>query len=150
MSLELENVIHTSEEAFEALKRVTALNGRPLRFDVTKKKIDLKRQELCIRLCDALIDLLSACFGVDGSELRSPMRCKKEVARIRQVGMYVAHTSIGMTMTDVAAGFARDRTTVMHACHRVEDLRDDIEFDAIVVIFERIANSAFKVWRMAA
>jgi hypothetical protein len=38
----------------------------------------------------------------------------------------------------------------MHACHLVEDMRDDVDFDAIVTAFERIVNSAFSTWRMAA
>ena len=69
---------------------------------------------------------------------------------MRQIGMYVAHTAFGLAMREVAAGFARDRTTVMHACHLVEDMRDDTEFDAIASTFERIAQSAFTAWRLAA
>lgn len=111
---------------------------------------DRLRQRRNVALCDALIDLLVAMFGVSGTELRSPLRCRREVARVRQIGMYVAHTAFGLAMRDVAAGFARDRTTVMHACHLVEDMRDDTEFDAIVSTFERIAHSAFVEWRMAA
>ena len=40
-------------------------------------------------------------------------------------------------------GFGRDRTTVLHACHLIEDLRDDAEFDRIVAVAERIALAAF-------
>jgi chromosomal replication initiation ATPase DnaA len=57
--------------------------------------------------------------------------------------MYVAHCTLGLTMTDIGTGFGRDRTTVLHACHLIEDMRDDIEFDRIVTTFERVALAAF-------
>ncbi|MEE9907816.1 hypothetical protein KXR64_03195 [Brucella intermedia] len=148
--MELSDVIHTRAEAFEALKLLAARHGRNLSLTMEEGCADRLRQRRNVALCDALIDLLVAMFGVSGTELRSPLRCRREVARVRQIGMYVAHTAFGLAMRDVAAGFARDRTTVMHACHLVEDMRDDTEFDAIVSTFERIAHSAFVEWRMAA
>ncbi|WP_273792704.1 helix-turn-helix domain-containing protein [Brucella anthropi] len=148
--MELWDVIHTRAEAFEALKVLAARHGRSLNLERVEGVTDRSREQQNIELCDALIDLLVAMFGVSGTELRSPLRCRREVARVRQIGMYVAHTAFGLAMREVAAGFARDRTTVMHACHLVEDMRDDTEFDAIVSKFERIAQSAFSAWRMAA
>jgi chromosomal replication initiation ATPase DnaA len=150
MSLELSDVIHTRADAFEALRLIAARHGRPLLLDTVEGTADRKREEHSVQLCEMLIDLLVAAFGVDGKELRAPTRCRRNVARIRQIGMYVAHTSFGLAMRQVAVGFARDRTTVMHACHLVEDMRDDVDFDAIVTAFERIVNSAFSTWRMAA
>ncbi len=150
MSLELSDVIHTRAEAFEALKLLAVRHGRSLNLGRVEGVADRSRERQNIALCDALIDLLVTVFGVSGAELRSPLRCRREVARLRQIGMYVAHTAFGLAMREVAAGFARDRTTVMHACHLVEDMRDDTEFDAIVSTFERIAQSAFTAWRFAA
>ncbi|EXL06986.1 hypothetical protein F9K81_22540 [Brucella anthropi] len=148
--MELSDVIHTRAEAFEALKLLAVRHGRSLNLGRVEGVADRSREQQNIALCDALIDLLVTMFGVSGAELRSPLRCRREVARVRQIGMYVAHTAFGLAMREVAAGFGRDRTTVMHACHLVEDMRDDTEFDAIVSTFERIAQSAFTAWRMAA
>ncbi len=150
MSLELTDVIHTRAEAFEALKLLAVRHGRSVNLGRVEGVADRSREQQNIALCDALIDLLVTVFGVSGAELRSPLRCRREVARVRQIGMYVAHTAFGLAMREVAAGFARDRTTVMHACHLVEDMRDDTQFDTIVSTFERIAQSAFTAWRMAA
>lgn len=150
MSLELSDVIHTQAEAFEALKTIAARHGRVLNIDPVEALCSRRRQEHCIGFCDALIDLLGTAFGVEGTELRSPRRCRRNVALVRQIGMYVAHTGFGIAIKHVAAGFSRDRTTVMHACHVVEDMRDDTDFDTLVTAFERIANSAFRTWRMAA
>jgi chromosomal replication initiation ATPase DnaA len=150
MSLKLSNVIHTRAEAFEAPKVIAAQRGRSVNPERVGGVADRSREQQNMALCDVLIDLLAAMFGVSGMELRSPLRCRREVARVRQIGMYVAHTAFGLAVREVASGFARDRTTVMHACHLVEDMRDDTEFDAIVSTFERIAQSAFTAWRMAA
>lgn len=95
-------------------------------------------------ICEAVIDMSAAYFNVSSRQLRRPGRCVQAISRVRQVAMYVAHTGLGFTMTDVGKGFCRDRTTVMHACHQIEDLRDDEEFDAIVDQFNRIVTAAFQ------
>lgn len=94
-------------------------------------------------LCDGVVDLMAALFSVSGRQLRSPKRHGRPVARVRQIGMYIAHTSLGLRMAEVAAGFGRDKSTVMYACHLVEDLRDDVDFDRIVAQAEQIVRVAF-------
>ncbi|TPF76313.1 hypothetical protein FHY56_05310 [Brucella gallinifaecis] len=144
------DIIHTRVEALEALKLIAARHGRALKLDSSGPVPGRRRQEKNIQICEALIDVLSVYFGVSGTELRSPMRCRREVARVRQLGMYLAHTLFGMMMNEVAAGFSRDRTTVMYACHLVEDRRDDPEYDAVVSTIEKLVNVGFSDWRMVA
>lgn len=96
-----------------------------------------------LMICDAVIDLAAAFFNVCSKQLRKPGRCVQSISRVRQIAMYISHTGLGLTMTDVGKGFCRDRTTVMHACHQIEDLRDDEEFDHIVEQFNRISIAAF-------
>ncbi len=91
-----------------------------------------------------MLDIASAMFNVSGRELRSPCRSTLEVSRVRQLAMYVCHVTLGLNMTDIGAGFGRDRTTVLHGCQVVEDMRDDSEFDPIVSSFEQIAAAAFR------
>ena len=50
--------------------------------------------------------------------------------------MYLAHVVCGLSVTEVGALFARDRTTVSHACV-VEDRRDDPELDGRLEHLER-------------
>ena len=45
---------------------------------------------------------------------------------------------------DVGKGFGRDRTTVLYACHLVEDMREDQEFDRIIAMTERVASAALR------
>lgn len=41
-----------------------------------------------------------------------------------------------MSLSRVAIAFERDRSTVAHACHRIEEQRDDPSFDAWVEALE--------------
>jgi len=112
----------------------------------TRPRLLRRRAEQAIELCDNLIDITSALFGISSKELRQmgPGRPCLEVARIRQLAMYVAHVTLHLSMKEVGVGFGRDRTTVLHACQLIEDLRDDVEFDRMVVMTERIASAAFR------
>jgi chromosomal replication initiation ATPase DnaA len=96
-----------------------------------------------LAICEAMIDIAAALFNVSSKELRRTGRTAQEVARVRQIAMYVAHVTLGIPQGEVGRGFGRDRTTVLHACHLIEDLRDDAEFDRIVAVAERIALAAF-------
>lgn len=71
------------------------------------------------------IDLLSA-----------PTRQRAPIAFARQVAMYLAHISCGLTLTDVGRCFGRDRTTVGHACQVVEDRRDNPRIDLMLDYLE--------------
>lgn len=150
MSLKTPDIIHTRAEAVEALRVIAARHGRPLNVGHSGPALGRRRQERNIEICETLIDMLSAYFSVSGAELRSPLRCRKEIAQVRQIGMYLAHTCFGMVMGEVAVGFSRERTTVMYACHLVEDRRDDPDYDAVVTGLEKIINVGFSGWRVAA
>lgn len=99
--------------------------------------------ERTMALCDGLIDVAAALFNVSGRELRQPGRTTHGVSRVRQIAMYIAHTIFGIKMSEVGRCFGRDRTTVLHACHVIEDMRDDEDFEQIVATTERVALAAF-------
>lgn len=65
------------------------------------------------------------------------------MSHIQQIAMYVCHVVLQLTMTDIAAAFGMDRTTVGHACARVEDRRDDGAYDVLVGSIERVVDSIF-------
>ncbi|MEO0544387.1 MAG: helix-turn-helix domain-containing protein [Pseudomonadota bacterium] len=94
--------------------------------------------ERAISLCDGLISLLSETMEIPSELFRATSRSSASVARARQTGMYLAHVSLGLSMAQVASGFARNKSTVVHACHTIEDLRDDEDFDRFVARQERI------------
>ncbi|MEQ1578493.1 MAG: helix-turn-helix domain-containing protein [Hyphomicrobium sp.] len=77
-------------------------------------------------------------FGLPVHQLECATRGRARAALARQVAMYVTHVSCGMNLTDTGVLFARDRTTVSHACAVIEDLRDDPVFDRVMDLLEWI------------
>lgn len=104
------------------------------------------RAERAMEICESMIDICAAMFNVPSKELRQTGRTTNGVARVRQIAMYVTHVSLRVSMQEVGRGFFRDRTTVRHACHLVEDMRDDEDFDRVVLMTERVARAAFRHW----
>jgi len=81
---------------------------------------------------------MSRAFTISGQDLWMCTRGRSPTAFARQVGMYLAHVSFGLSLTEVGLVFARDRTTVAYACERVEDLRDDVGFDRSLDLLESV------------
>jgi chromosomal replication initiation ATPase DnaA len=102
------------------------------------------KSDRAVEWCDCLVDIAAALFNVSGKELRRPGRSRLDVTRVRQIAMYVGHVVLRLTMSDVGRGFGRDRTTVLYACHLIEDMRDDADFDRIVATMERVTGAAFR------
>jgi hypothetical protein len=81
-------------------------------------------------------ELASRHFAVTIAALRARRRGAPPVIRARQVAMYLAHVGCGLPQVEVAAWFGRPRRDVSYACHAVEDLRDDLAFDAALLALE--------------
>ena len=79
-------------------------------------------------------------FGVLAEEFGMVTRGRARIAFARQIAMYLSHVACGQSLTDVGRIFARDRTTVAHACARIEDLRDDRRFDRVLDLLEAIVR----------
>jgi chromosomal replication initiation ATPase DnaA len=78
---------------------------------------------------------------VDLAELHSITRGSPRAAFARQVAMYLAHISLGASLTEIGSLFERDRTTVAHACALVEDRRDDPELDSKLDYLEQAVSA---------
>lgn len=96
-----------------------------------------------MEVCEAMIDICAALYNVSSKELRQIGRSGTDVTRVRQIAMYVTHVALGVSMQEVARGFARERTTVRYACQLIEDMRDDVDFDRAIITTERVAVAAF-------
>ena len=81
-------------------------------------------------------------FQVAVADIRAMTRRTAEVALARQVAMYLAHVGYELSLSRVAFAFGRDRTTVAHACHLIEDMRDDAAFDARLDALETYVRQA--------
>jgi hypothetical protein len=82
-------------------------------------------------------------LGVSEAEFAASTRGRARVALARQIAMYLSHVVCGLSLTDAGRIFARDRTTVAHACAVIEDQRDNPRFDRMLDLMEAIVR-----WRL--
>lgn len=81
-------------------------------------------------------------LDVATEDVLSLQRGNAEVAFARQVAVYLCHTAFEMSLTRVAVAFGRDRSTVAHACHQIEDRRDEAHFDVWIGSLEAMLREA--------
>ena len=77
-------------------------------------------------------------YGVSTDEMHAPARGHARTAFARQLAMYLLHVVYGLSLDEVAVKFSRHRSTVAHAIHRVEDMRDDPAVDRLLRRLERL------------
>jgi Bacterial dnaA protein helix-turn-helix len=91
---------------------------------------------------------IAVAFEIKARDLRSATRGTAEAAFARQVAMYLAHVSCGLSFTAIGRIFHRDRTTVAHACELIEDRRDDARVDRTLDLLEAVIARLDHVTRL--
>lgn len=104
---------------------------------VARRSVSSRNSLENTRYARALAATVAAAFGIEERQLFGRTRGAPQVARARQVAMYMAHVAVPMTLTDVGRAFGRDRTTAAHACRVVEMARDHKPFDQWLNEIER-------------
>lgn len=84
-----------------------------------------------------VIKIVARELKVERRDILAPSRSKADIAWARQVAMYLCHTQLKLSMSAVGRFFKRDRTTVSHACRKVEAWRDLEDLD---MWLEKIEN----------
>ncbi len=95
------------------------------------------------RIVAAAMQLTADACGVDYSHVAANKR-SAPVAFARQLAMYLCHVVGDMSLRDVAMEFERDRSTISHACHAIEDRRECPIFDRQIDNLERDLRSMIK------
>ena len=99
------------------------------------------------RTCQWVAFCVARDFGLDMAALFAPTRGAPRAAFARQVAMYLAHIGFELSLETISRVFGRDRTTVSHACHVVEDGRDDIWLDCRLEALELFCRTGFEALR---
>lgn len=79
--------------------------------------------------------LLAQMAVAEGLAVPLPVLCGesrggREAAFARQTAMYLCRLVFNMSLTEIADAFGRDRTTAAHAVRRIEEAREDPQFDS--------------------
>jgi chromosomal replication initiation ATPase DnaA len=75
-------------------------------------------------------------------QILDPGRGSADAAFARQVAMYLCHVAFELSLARVAVAFGRDRSTVAHACHAIEDRREEPHFDRWIDSLEAMLRAA--------
>ena len=125
-----------------ALNRVVAyaaLSGKPVDIDFTQATLaDILRANQRRVTIDEIQRKVSDHYRIRQAEMSSARRAR-EVARPRQVAMYLAKQLTPRSLPEIGRRFGgRDHTTVIHAVKQIEKLRQlDAELDADVRLLIR-------------
>lgn len=85
----------------------------------------------------AALSLAARTCEVAQHEITAGNKRRASVALARQLAMYLCNVVGAMSLRDIAEAFSRDRSTVSHACHAIEDRREDPIFDRQMEYLER-------------
>ena len=117
---------------------INATGRRPPRQRFGKLRRDPQVFELVQRVAWARRVSLSALL----KSSRGPDRH----AAARQLAMYLVHVVLGRSQETIAELFGRDRTTVAHACQRLEDEREDA-LEAEIAAIEKCRARVDPRWK---
>ena len=109
-----------------SLKRIAAhsqlLSGNEITLDMTQDVLkDMLRSIDRKTTIDEIQKKVAEYFNISVKEMQSSRRARN-VARPRQVAMYLAKQLTSRSLPEIGRKFDRDHTTVMHAVRKVEEL----------------------------
>lgn len=99
----------------------------------------LARDEAAARLA---AETASYALGVPVEEIIDRQRGSNAAAFARQVAAYLCHVAFAWSLSRVALAFGRDRSTMAHACHAIEDRREEPQFDLWISGLEMMLREA--------
>ena len=102
-----------------AALRAALRAGRPPGARPRPRAIEPRARGAASPTLVAIQDAVCAVCGLSREELLSPRRSTR-VAHARQLAMYLARELTPMSLAEIARGFDRDHTTVLHAVRAVD------------------------------
>ncbi len=116
--------VRVLEGALTRLFAFASLVGREINLDMTQECLaDILRVSERKVTIDEIIRKVADHYNLRMSDLLSARRAR-QVARPRQVAMYLAKTLTSRSLPDIGRRFGgRDHTTVIHAVRKVEELK---------------------------
>jgi len=131
------------EGALNRLAAHATLVGRPISLETAQDVLqDLLRANDRRATIDEIQKKVAEYYRIKTAEMRSARRAR-EVARPRQVAMYLSKQLTARSLPEIGRSFGgRDHTTVMHAIRKVEELSaNDASFAEDVDLLRRMLEN---------
>ncbi len=90
---------------------------------------------------DIVMRCVSMCLDVPLRTMMRPGRGQAREVLARHICMYLLHVVFSLPPAVIGCLFRKDRTTVAHACRRIEERRDKAAFDAFLHALEVAAGA---------
>ena len=90
---------------------------------------------------DLVMRCVSMCLDVPMRTMMRPGRGRAREVLARHICMYLLHVVFSLPPGVIGCLFRKDRTTVAHACRRIEDRREKAAFDAFLHALEVAAGA---------
>ncbi|MBR1841260.1 MAG: chromosomal replication initiator protein DnaA [Alphaproteobacteria bacterium] len=121
-----QKITASTRELEGSLKRIAAhcmlLSGHEITLDMTQDVLkDMLRSIDRKTTIDEIQKKVAEYFNISVKEMQSSRRARN-VARPRQIAMYLAKQLTSRSLPEIGRKFDRDHTTVMHAVRKVEEL----------------------------
>jgi chromosomal replication initiation ATPase DnaA len=102
----------------------------------------LKKRADDVAAAELAASVASYALGVPQAAILNNERGDAAMAFARHVAMYLCYVGFELSLARVAAAFGRDRSTVAHACHGIEDRREEAQFDLWIAGLESMLRAA--------
>ena len=115
--------IRQIEGALKKIRAYKELSGTALSLDAVRRLVDdfaIKRAATQITK-EMILHQVCRYYSVEEELLKSPQR-SRNIAMPRQVAMYLMRQQGKMSLDEIAKCFCRDRATVIHGIHKVEQM----------------------------
>ncbi|HAH09929.1 MAG TPA: hypothetical protein DCL48_07500 [Alphaproteobacteria bacterium] len=93
--------------------------------------------------CERVLGAVASLLKIPVRTLKSPGR-GADVCHARHIAIYLTHVVFGLSLSQAATAFGLHRSTISHACHKIEDLREDAEFDRLIDNLEMLVSDQAK------
>ena len=117
--------IRELEGALRTVMATTSLTGNPITLDYTKETLHdlLVVQDKQVSV-DNIQKVVAKYYKIRVSDMVSKRR-NRSVARPRQIAMALSKELTSLSLPEIGEAFERDHTTVLHACKKVAQLREE-------------------------
>lgn len=135
------NSVRELEGVLNRLAALHAFYGRPITLAFLQERMaDLVPPRAPPPNADQIINRVAEHFHLKPSDIKGDRR-PANIARPRQIAMYLTRRIASLSFPEIGRAFARDNATVQYACRKVEqEIRTDPNLRAEVDLLERLCR----------
>ena len=120
--------------------------ARPVNAPLMRALVSVREEAEIKRLAQLslVLSFVHRAYGVSPDYILGPSRGSRKLSHARQTFQYLANVGFAHSFSDIAAFSGRDRTSVAHGCHQIEDRRDDRKLDRALHFAELALSESFQ------